>query len=452
MGSKKKTMQVEILNPNAAGIDVGSRSHFAAIGNKKHQVREFGVYSEDHQELIQWFTENEIKTVAMESTGTYWQNLFTALQEAGFEVILANGKFTKNIKGKKTDVLDCQWIQRLHSLGLLSGSFLPDTQTEQLRTYCRHRTGLLNSATKASLRMQKHLRLMNLRLDVVVNDICGLTGLRIIDAICNGESDPAVLAALRHGNCRKSEQEIAKALQSNGRMDHLFALKQEYEIYLELRQRIEVCDEEIKIFMEQHVEQFSEVKDQKASKKVHKRVNKNDFKKIDLNQMAFQYFGGVDLMQVEGVSHATILALMSEMGLDGFFKFGSGKQFASWLRLAPNNKVSGGKILHSKVQKGSNRLKLALRNAANVIGNLKDANLNPFFMRICIRKGRTAAITATARKLAVIIWNMIVKQEQYNPPNQYEYLDQKRKRKVREMQKYIHKFDIKANELGIVSN
>ena len=168
--------------------------------------------------------------------------------------------------------------------------------------------------------------------------------------------------------------------------------------------------------------------------------------------MAFQYFGGVDLMQVEGVSHATILALMSEMGLDGFFKFGSGKQFASWLRLAPNNKVSGGKILHSKVQKGSNRLKLALRNAANVIGNLKDANLNPFFMRICIRKGRTAAITATARKLAVIIWNMIVKQEQYNPPNQYEYLDQKRKRKVREMQKYIHKFDIKANELGIVSN
>ncbi len=166
--------------------------------------------------------------------------------------------------------------------------------------------------------------------------------------------------------------------------------------------------------------------------------------------MAFQYFGGVDLMQIEGVSHATILALMSELGPEGFHKFQTAKQFTSWLRLAPNNKVSGGKILNSKIQKGSNRLKLALRNAANVIGNLKDANLNPFFMRICIRKGRTAAITATARKLAVIIWNMIVKNEQYNPPNKYEYLDQKRKRKVKQMLKLIHKFDIKANEPGFV--
>ena len=219
---KKKKMELEIVNPSAAGIDVGSRSHYVAVGQGSNDVREFGVYAEDHLALIEWLTENEVTTVAMESTGTYWQNLFAALQRAGFDVLLANGKFTKNIKGKKTDVLDCQWIQKLHSLGLLSGSFLPDSATEQLRTYCRHRTNLLDMSASTSKKMGKYLRLMNFRLDVVVNDICGLTGLSIISLICAGEDDPQKLAALRHGNCRKTEEEIAKALQSNGRKDYLF--------------------------------------------------------------------------------------------------------------------------------------------------------------------------------------------------------------------------------------
>lgn len=228
--SKKKKMELEIVNPSAAGIDVGSRSHYVAVGQGSNDVREFGVAAEDHITLIEWLTENEITTIAMESTGTYWQNLFTALQSAGFDVLLANGKFTKNIKGKKTDVLDCQWIQKLHSLGLLSGSFLPDSATEQLRTYCRHRTNILDMAASTSKKMAKYLRLMNFRLDVVVNDICRLTGLSIISLICDGETDPQKLAALRHGNCRKSEEEIAKALQSNGRKDFLFALSQEFDI------------------------------------------------------------------------------------------------------------------------------------------------------------------------------------------------------------------------------
>jgi hypothetical protein len=162
----------------------------------------------------------------------HWQSLFTTLQSVGLEVILFNGKFTKNIKGKKTDVKDCQWIQKLHTLGLLSGSFLPDEATEQLRTYCRHRANLLEQAADTSRKMQKYLRLLNLRLDVVVKDITGLTGLSIIDAICKGEMNPEKLASLRHGNCKKSEQEIAKALQSNGRKDLLFSLTHEYELYL----------------------------------------------------------------------------------------------------------------------------------------------------------------------------------------------------------------------------
>lgn len=446
MGRRK--MDLEIVNPNAAGIDVGSRSHYVAVGQQITDVREFGVFASDHFELIKWLTKNNIKTIAMESTGSYWQNLFSALQDAGFEVLLANGKFTKNIKGKKTDVKDCQWIQKLHSLGLLSGSFLPDETTEQLRTYCRHRNNLMDMAAAASKKMQKYLRLMNLRLDVVVKDVCGLTGLKIIYAICQGNDDPANLASFRHGNCHKSEDEISKALQSNGRKDYLFALKQEYEMYQDFQKKIDICDNQIKKFFDRELKNNPQSKELKTSNKPHKKINKNAPKNFDLNQIAFKYFGGVDLMEIEGVSHGTVLTFMSEIGPDGLKKFNSAKQFASWLRLAPNNKISGGKILSSRIPKGSNRLKIALRQAANAIGNLKEANLYNFFVRISIRKGRTAAITATARKLAMIIWNMIVKHVPYNPPNQYEFLDQKRKRKVREMQKLITNFNIKPDEVS----
>ena len=194
-------------------------------------VKEFGVYAEDLKELTQWLLDTNIETVAMESTGTYWQNLYSTLQEAGIKVILVNGKFTKNIQGKKTDVKDCQWIQKLHSIGLLTGSFLPDHATEQLRTYCRHRSNLIDVSADTTRKMQKYLRLLNLRLDVVVKDITGLTGLAIIEAICKGETNAEVLSSHRHGNCRKSKEEIAKALQSNRRQDFLFALQQEFEIY-----------------------------------------------------------------------------------------------------------------------------------------------------------------------------------------------------------------------------
>jgi transposase len=451
MGKVKK-MELEIVNPNAAGIDVGSRSHFVAVGQGSNHVKEFGVYAEDHLALIQWLKENEIKTIAMESTGTYWQNLFFALQNADFEVLLANGKFTKNIKGKKTDVLDCQWIQKLHTLGLLSGSFLPDDTTLQLRTYTRHRANLIDLTSSISNKMAKYLRLMNLRLDVVVNDICGLTGLTIIHEICNGEKDPQKLAALRHGNCRKSEQEIAKALQSNGRTDLLFALKQEFEMYNETILKIQQCDEQMNQFLNKYFDQNQELNKLSTSSKKYKRENKNSPKSFDINQVAYKYFGGVDLMQIEGVSHSTVMSIMSEIGPEGFKKFETAKQFASWLRLAPNNKISGGKILSNKIPKGSNRLKIALRQAANVIGNMKNANLNNFFVRISIRKGRSAAITATARKLAIIIWNMIVRKEEYAPNIPYEFLDQKRKRIVRELQNKIARFEIMTDELNFSTN
>jgi transposase len=283
----------------------------------------------------------------------------------------------------------------------------------------------------------------------VVNDICGLTGLKIIRAICKGEKDAKVLASYRHYNCRKSEEEIAKALHSNGRKDYLFALGQELETYEMLQEKIARCDDEIEKKLNEIIDSDENKKQHFIESKPHKRVNKNTPKNIDLNLKSYQMFEGNDILAIEGVSFSTVLAIMSEIGIEGIRKFPTAKHFASWLRLAPNNKISGGKILSSKVPKGSNRLKIALRNASNAIGLLKESTpLRDFFHRINFRKGRTSAISATARKLAVIIWNMVVKNVPYLNPEGYLFLDQKRKLgMVKRIQKQIDKFGIKQNDV-----
>lgn len=445
----KKKIEMDIFNPHCAGIDIGSRSHYVAVGQALEDVKEFGVYADDLTDICLHLKEHGVTSVAMESTGNYWQNLYVELIKHGFEVTLANGKFTKNIKGKKTDVKDARWIQKLHSIGLLTSSFLPDDTTEKLRTYCRQRQNMLTLAAETSHKMQKYLKILNFRLDVVVNDICGLTGMAIITDICKGNLDPVKLSEHRHGNCRKSKEEIAKALKGNNREDYLFGLKQELESYQFYQKKIAECDKQISAFLKQQINTDPEKKKLKTTDKTHKRINKNAIKGIDLNQASFQYFGGVDLMSIEGMSHATILSIISEIGPEGFHKFESAKHFTSWLRLAPNNKVSGGKLLSSKTPKGSNRLKIALRNAANAIGNLKDTHLSNFFNRVCYRKGRTIAVSATARKLAVILWNMIVKKMPYKPPTDYMFLDEKRKQKlVARVKKQITKFDLTKEDFG----
>lgn len=450
----EEQISLDVVNKNAAGIDIGSRSHWVAVGQTDDLIKEFGVYNENLYELAHWLKQHKVKSVAMESTGNYWQNLHAVLISKGFDVTLCNGKFTKNIKGKKTDVKDCQWIQKLHSLGLLSGSFLPDEDTEILRTFNRHRSNLIKQAASATKKMQKYLRLMNIRLDVVVKDVVGLTGLKIIRAIALGETDPKKLASLRHYNCRKSEEEIAKALHSNGRKDFLYALKDELDTYEFLQKKIRECDDQISEKLEDIIGKDPEKQQHHIDEKPYKRINKNTPKDIDINLKSYQMFKGIDLLAIEGMSYNTVLAIMSEVGYDGIKKFKTAKHFTSWLRLAPNNKVSGGKVLSSKIAKGSSRLKIALRNAANAIGNLKDSTpLRDFFHRINFRKGRISAITATARKLAVIIWNMVVKGVQYDNPEGYLYLDQKRKLGlVKRIQKQIDKFGLTKEDLDLNTN
>ena len=249
----KQKLEMDIINTQCAGIDIGSRSHFVAIGQALEDVKEFGVYADDLVAICEHLKQHNITSVAMESTGNYWQNLYVELMRHGFDVVLANGKFTKNIKGKKTDVKDARWIQKLHSIGLLTGSFLPDEQTEKLRTFCRQRENWIALAAEATHKMQKYLKLLNFRLDVVVRDVCGLTGLAIIKDICNGNLDPIELAKHRHYNCKKSEEEIAKALKGNNREDYLFGLKQEFETYNYYQKRIADCEKMINSILKNQI-------------------------------------------------------------------------------------------------------------------------------------------------------------------------------------------------------
>ena len=263
----KKQISLEVVNPYAAGIDIGSRSHWVAVGQDAQDVKEFGVYSQDQLEMCDWLRSKKVRSIAMESTGTYWQNLFATLVGQGFDVILVNGRQTKNIKGKKTDIKDCQWIQKLHSLGLLSASFLPDSQTDTIRSYSRHRQNLLNQTASCVKRMQKYLRLMNMRLEVVVRDTVGLTGSTIIQAFLNGEQEGLNLAKLRHFNCKKSEEEIAKALQYNGRKDYLFALQQEWNSYQHLQNQKKDTDEQIELLLSSIIENDDHKKQHLIEKK-----------------------------------------------------------------------------------------------------------------------------------------------------------------------------------------
>ncbi len=249
----QKKIEMDVVNLQCAGIDVGSKSHYVAVGQSLDDVKEFGVYAEDLTSLCKHLKKHEITSVALESTGNYWQNLYVELLKFGFDVTLCNGKFTKNIKGKKTDVKDCRWIQKLHTLGLLTSSFLPDETTEHLRTFCRQRANMIDLSAEATHKMQKYLRLLNFRLDVVVRDICGQTGLAIINDICQGNLDPEKLSDHRHYACRKSKEEIAKALKGNNRSDFLFGLKQEYDSFLFYQKKIDACDAEITRFLKTQI-------------------------------------------------------------------------------------------------------------------------------------------------------------------------------------------------------
>jgi transposase len=403
-----KTIEMKIVNPNACGIDIGSKSHFVAIGQQKEDVKEFGISHSEHLKLIEHLKANDVKSIAMESTGSYWQSLFLVLSEAGFETLLVPGSQTKSFR--KTDVKDARHIQQLHSLGLLSSCFLPDEFTIKIRELSRHRKSLIRDCSKYTNRVQKCLRLMNLRLDVVICDINGVTGTNIIESIIQGERDPKILASYADKRIKKSKEEIADALYGNFKDELMYELKDVFELYKNIKYRIELLDKKIEEVLLEGTKHLQIDTTVQMTKKQLKGKNQPQIKIQELSYKLYE----TDLSAIPCVAANTLLSIVSELGTT-IDKFRNAKAFVSWLRLAPNNKISGGKKLSSNTPKGANPLSLALRDAANVIGNQKKGELTNFFKRIGLKKGRCAAITATARKLGTIIFSMIKNKEPYNP-------------------------------------
>jgi len=442
---KKKKLSLQIINLHAAGIDVGSRSHVVAVDQNKENVRSFGVYTKDHEQLIAHLTDHGITSVAMESTGSYWQTLFNALQRAGFEVMLVAGSQTKNVQGRKTDVIDSIWIQKLHSLGLLSGSFLLSDVLQELRTYYNHRQHLIEQIARYTVKMQKTLRLMNIRLDIAIRDITGRSGITIIEAILAGEHDPSHLASLVDIRTKRSKEEIAASLHGSLREEFLFELKAYLNFYKFYNQALVECDSTIEQLLIKYTPEIPISPEQGKILKGYNRKKTKNAPEFNVSKVAFQYFK-TDLFAIPGISHNTVLCLMTNLGND-IVKFPSAKAFASWLRLVPNNKITGGRIISSRTKPGKNCIATALRNAANSIGNQKDHDLSPFFKRIAYKKGRVAAITATARKLAVIIWNMITKTQPYSKTEVQLNNEKYRKIKMRQVQKNISSLQLNREEL-----
>jgi transposase len=443
---EQKDLAMPIIHSHAAGIDIGSKSHWVAVDQLHEHVREFGVYTRDHLQLIDYLRLHHITTVAMESTGSYWQTLHNALQKAGFEVLLVRGTQTKNLRGKKTDVIDCMWIRQLHSLGLLSASFLLSDLLQTLRTYYDHREHLIGQTSKYINKMQKALRLMNIRLDVAIRDITGKSGRAMLEAILQGQRDPVYLASLADYRIKKSNDELVAALQGHWRDDLLFELRSSLELYDIYVQQIKTCDHQLEQLLQTSTPPAEEERlEHPPALSVRAKQPSKFAPDFNVRQLAFAYFK-TDLFQIPGVSFTTVLSLLCNMGQD-IHRFATAKQFASWLRLVPNNKVSGGKIISSRTPKGKSTIANSLRLAANSVGNMKAHPLTPFFKRIAYRKGRTAAITATARKLAVIIWNMITKKQDYRH-QENEIIQQKRKAtQIKNIKSRLFKLDLSKEEM-----
>lgn len=405
----KKKSGFPVLYPNAAGVDISSKEHFVAVNPSvdEHPIRAFGCFTEDLHAIAQWLSDCKVDTVAMEATGIYWVSLYLILEEAGFNVVLVNAKHVKNVSGKKSDVKDAEWIRQLHSCGLLSASFQPDSYIRKLRCYMRYRKNLTEMAATHIRMMQKAMEQMNIKLQHVITDITGKTGQAIIRAILAGERDPAILLQLVDGRIKASRDDIARSLAGVWKEEHLFELQQSFEFYHFYRQKIRECDQQVKTHLYTRCHEEASQDKQKAKAK----SNKNNlcFDATDI----LKQITGVDLTEIFGITDTNALAIISEVGLD-MNKWATVKNFTAWLNLAPNNKISGGKLLSSRTAKKKSKAGQIFKMAAFAVQRSKNW-LGMFYNRIKSRSGAAVATTATARKIAVIFYNMLKKRTVFNP-------------------------------------
>ena len=452
-GAPSSTAMI-VHHPNAAAIDIGATMHMAAVGTDRASdaVRSFGTFTDDLHKLADWFAACGVETVAMESTSVYWIPIFELLDERGIDVILVNARDAKHVPGRKTDVSDAQWLQRLHSYGLLRASFQPKGEIVELRSYLRQRERLLDYAAAHIQHMQKALTQMNLQLHHVIADITGATGMRVIRTILKGERDPAVLATLRDTRCHASVETIAKALTGHYRPEHLFALKQAVALYDVYQTQVVACD----IAIEAVLKRLSTLRAVVAKPIEAPRRRRSRQPNDPAFNVRTALYGmlGKDLTQIHGIGPYLALKLVSECG-DDLSAWPSAKHFTSWLCLAPSNKISGGKILSSKTRRSGSRAAALLRLAAVTIGRT-DTALGAFYRRLSARIGKSKAVTATARKIAVLFYNAMRHGMDYVDPGASYYETRYRERVVDNLHRRAKAFGYvlqpdAAAEVGSVS-
>jgi len=438
-GSITPSEQVSVVHPHAAGLDIGAHEIVAAVPpDHDHQpVRVFGTFTADLSLLVDWLVQCGVDTVVLESTGVYWIPVFELLDARGIQVQVVNARHVKTVPGRKSDWNDAQWLQQLHALGLLRGSFRPDAEMCVLRTYLRHRADLLQHRAPHILHMQKALQQMNLQLTQVLTDITGVTGLAIIRAIVAGERDPVALGQLRNAACKSSNEQIAKALTGTWRAEHLFVLQQALALFDFYTAQVAACDQQLE-------RQFAAMKPRfeghaPVMLSAHKPRSKSKNKPHFNARNELQRVVGIDLTAVTGLSSSLVLTIISEIGTD-MTKWPTVKHFGSWLGLAPRNDISGGKVLRSRTLKTVNRATQAFRQAAQSVAR-SDTAFGAYFRRMRAKLGPQQATVATAHKIARVVYHLLKNHEPFNETTVSEYTQQCRDREVRYLER-------KAAKLG----
>lgn len=449
LATKSKTgkgLRLEVVNSNAAGIDISPKEMQVCVpvDRAENSNRKFGVYTEDLNNIVEWLKSCHIDTVAMESTGVYWLPIFRVLKDSGFDVILVNASDVKNYSGRKTDASDAEWLMILHSYGLLKPCFQPENIARTMRSLIRHRDNLIHSATREVLHLQKAMEQMNLKLDNVFSDILGKSGQAIIKAILDGERDPKKLSALADSRCKTSKDEIEKSLQATWDEEHLFEMKQSNSLYQTYQQLIMECDTKINEIATRYAAMVDAPKVQLLRSE--KRNAKKNLIGFDVEKAAYELWG-VNVMRIPGMSRGSLMRLLGELGADFTDKFPTVKHFVSWANLVPNNKISGGALLSSKVPKKKNPVGIVFRQAANTLKAAK-CPLGDYFRHMRAKGGYLQAMVATGKKLATIFYTMIQCKVEYDEDVYRKHRKTELQNKVLYLQKRLQRMELELVNCG----
>jgi transposase len=450
--TKSRFINMPVLNPHAAGIDIGDTLHAVAVpeGRDDVSVRSFGAMTCDLHEIVAWLKKCEIDTVAMESTGVYWKPLYALLVHNGFEVYLVNAQHVRNVTGRKTDQSDAQWLQQLHSCGLLKSCYLPDAEQESLRALVRHRRVLIYDCSRYVLRIQKALELMNVKIHTVLANIMCKSGIAILESIIAGERKPENFLRLIDKRVRAKKDTIAKSLEGNWMPEHLFLLAENYKSYQFIQERIAICEKEILLQLERYEASLNEgiiaEKEELPQPEITDRFIRRKMEKPHptLNTIPYlQKIFGVNIIALYGLSDIGALEILAETGTD-LSKWPTEKHFVSWLNLCPNNKISGGKLISSRLQKKKpNMASQAFRAAANGVQK-SDHWLGHYFRRKKAKGGQKYAIVATANKLATIYYKMVRNRKEFSPIDLHQYQEKYRQTKILYLEKRLMKLKEEA--------